>query len=132
MELQTWLKNQMDKHDINALGLSYAIEVSHVTIGKWIKGIYTPNPANCRKLAQYFGVPEDQVLTLAGHRTPRTAEPQPHYSTTQPSLRQAIQMFRQLDDDDQERILLFMRSILRERHRGNEPAPNGQAGTSPA
>lgn len=132
MELKNWLKHQMEKHNTNALGLSYAIKVSHVTIGKWLSGTYTPKPSNCRKLAQYFGAPEDYVLSLAGHRH-QIKEEQTHYSTTNdvPGLREAMQLFSQLNDDDQERILIFMRSILQERRRARSN-PSAQEGPAPA
>lgn len=72
--IATWLTLQLQHHDLNALRLSYAIGVSHVTIGKWLKGIYTPNSANCRKLARVFNIPEDDVLVIAGHRSPDLIE----------------------------------------------------------
>lgn len=115
MELAHWLKRQMDQKDVNALGLSYAINVSHVTIGKWLRGTYIPKPTNCRKLAAYFGVPEDHVLSIAGHRKTITpggdlAEPRPVYRT---GPRAALDLLLDRLTDDQLRSLLkFLESLL--------------------
>jgi len=104
----------MDRNNINALGLSYALCISHVTIGKWLKGTYTPNSKNCRKIAVFFGVPEEDVLAIAGHLRRNTiAEPKNPYNTQVPGLGEAVYLFKALDDADQERILIMMRALLR-------------------
>lgn len=133
VEIRDWLRQQMDERNINALSLSYGLRTSHVTIGKWLEGTYVPNPKSCRKLAQFFGVPEEQVLTLAGHLHPgRTvAEAKGDYSTNPPGLGEAINLFRSLTDDDQERILIYMRALVRsqrsERRRAEGPIQESPA-----
>ena len=116
--ISNWLTAQLQQHNLNALGLSYAIGVSHVTIGKWLKGIYTPNPANCIKLARAFNVPEDDVLIIAGHKTPRVsddrnndqlAEPHPTYHIG-PRAR-LDRMLDQLTDDQLEILTTFLEAI---------------------
>lgn len=114
MEISSWLKEQMDRNNINALSLSYALHISHVTIGKWLKGTYTPSPRSCRKIASFFGIPEEDILTIAGHlRTNTVAESKAPYDTQSPGLGEAIHLFNALDDDDQERILIMMRALLK-------------------
>jgi len=115
MELAHWLKQQMDQKNVNALGLSYAINVSHVTIGKWLKGTYTPKPANCRKLAAYFRIPEDKVLLIAGHRKlPNPggdlAEPLPVYRTGPRA--DLARLLDRLTDDQIHPLLKFLESML--------------------
>jgi len=126
-----WLKQQMDQRDTNALSLSYALRTSHVTIGKWLKGTYTPNPKNCRKLARYFGVSEEQVLTIAGHLQPNhaLAESRESYTAQPPGLGEAIHLFRTLTDDDQERILAIMRTFVNEQRRAQSKL--AESGTPP-
>ena len=115
MELAHWLKLRMNEKDVNALGLSYAINVSHVTIGKWLKGTYVPKPTNCRKLAAYFGVPEDHVLSIAGHRklpesTGDLAEPRPVYRTGPRA--DLARLLDRLTDDQILALLKFLESLL--------------------
>ena len=47
---RTWLQYQIDRFDTNAYGLSRAIGVSHVTVGKWLKGTHGASPARVRRL----------------------------------------------------------------------------------
>jgi transcriptional regulator with XRE-family HTH domain len=125
MELKDWLKQQFDRRpEINQTSVAISIGVGQSTISKWLKGLSTPDPQNCHKLARYFNVSEDYVLSLAGHR-PQIKETHAPYGDDAPGLREAMHLFRQLNDDDQERILIFMRSILQERRRAR-PSPSTQ------
>ena len=127
MDMVTWLTTQLEIKNMNAQGLSHAIGVSHVTVGKWLRGTYTPDPENCRKLAEYFQMPEQEVMIIAGHLTPfteNTLEVSPYYTTNQhsPELTNAIQMFVQLDEEDQARVLSIMRTFLREQQHSEKEA----------
>ena len=133
MEISSWLKEQMDRNNINALSLSYALRISHVTIGKWLKGTYTPSPRSCRKIASFFGIPEEDILTIAGHlRTNTIAEPKAPYDTRSPALGEAIHLFNALDDDDQERILIYMRALRRSQTSENRRTNSANVQESPA
>ena len=134
-----WLRNQLNANpSINQTGLGIAINVGQSTISKWLRDISVPDTENCRKLAQYFQVPQELVLRLAGHIVPEIntnlAESRGTYVTnSSPALGEALSLFNALDDDDQERILIYMRALLRsqvtERRRENgtnlqeSPAP---------
>jgi transcriptional regulator with XRE-family HTH domain len=129
MELKDWLQQRFDRRpEINQTSLAISIGVGQSTVSKWLKGVSTPDPKNCHKLAAYFNVSDDYVLSLAGHRS-QIKETQAHYGDDVPGLREAMHLFRQLDDDDQERILIFMRSILQERRRAR---PNSTTQERPA
>ena len=41
--------------------------VSHATVSRWLSGRDIPNTQSCQKLAQYSGVPLENVLSIAGH-----------------------------------------------------------------
>lgn len=41
--------------------------VSHPTVFKWLVGTYVPSTSSCRKLAEYSGIPLQEVLVMAGH-----------------------------------------------------------------
>jgi len=64
----------MAERDINSVGLATAINTSHGAIGHWARGERQPNYGNCIKLARYFGIPEDDILTMVGHRPNVTSD----------------------------------------------------------
>ena len=51
-------------------GLALAVVVSPSTLSRWIGGKQTPSPESCQKLAEYFSVPVEEMLILAGHLAP--------------------------------------------------------------
>jgi len=117
--LGEWVTAQLDAHpEINQTGLALAIGVSQPTLSRWIRGTVIPDPEGCRKLAQYFAVPQQLILRLAGHIVPETdtdlAESRGTYiANSSPALGEALSLFNALADDDQERILIYMRALLR-------------------
>jgi transcriptional regulator with XRE-family HTH domain len=132
MELNEWLAQQFKyRPDINQTSLALSIGVSQSTVSKWLRGTATPDPDNCHKVAQFFGVPAEDVLAIAGHLL-RVRERDPPYSAESPALGEALHLFNALDDDDQERILVIMRSFLTERRRRGEDKEKSRARASPA
>jgi len=114
MDIATWLKTQMKIRNLNPQGISHGIDVSHVTVGKWVKGIYTPNPENCRKLAHFFNIPDEQVLIIAGHLTPddsktTIAEPCTIYLTGPRAHLHTL--LDTLTDDQAETLTKFLESL---------------------
>lgn len=47
--------------------------ISHATVSRWLSGDDIPSTRSCRKLAEYSGVPLENILSLAGH-LPRVSE----------------------------------------------------------
>ena len=47
--------------------LAINLGISHTTVGRWLSGTDIPSIPSCQKLAEYSGVPLEQVLYLAGH-----------------------------------------------------------------
>ena len=84
-----WLTRQLDQHpDLNQVGLAIKLGLSQSSVSNWLRGIYVPQPENCRKLARFFNVPEKEVLIIAGHLQPNVtsdnhlaAEPRALYHT---------------------------------------------------
>jgi len=116
--LGEWIAAQLNTNPgINQTGLALAIGVSQPTLSRWIRDTVTPDPEGCRKLAQYFQVPQELVLRLAGHIVSdcnHLAESRGTYvANSSPALGEAASLFTALDDDDQERILIYMRALLR-------------------
>lgn len=53
--------------------LAADLGISHATVGRWLSSNDIPSPRSCRKLAEYSGVPMENILFIAGH-LPRVAE----------------------------------------------------------
>ena len=94
------------------------IGTSHTTVGRWLSGTDIPGIPSCQKLAEYSGVPLEQVLYLSGHlleaKTTKAAEwPEfREYATTKYSS--------ELDDD-----LITMIEDLIERRRARAREERG-------
>jgi len=66
-----WLNSELKRRpQLNQTALAINIGLSQSTISSWLRGLYVPQPENCRKIARFFDIPEDDVLVVAGHRQP--------------------------------------------------------------
>jgi len=53
--------------------LAADLGLSHATVSRWLSGEDAPNTRSCRRLAEYSGVPVENILSIVGH-LPRVAE----------------------------------------------------------
>ncbi len=69
-----WLREQVKAAGISYREASRRAGLSDSSVSDYLAGRRHPLPAACRQLARLFGVAEDSVLSLAGHRSaaPRT------------------------------------------------------------
>lgn len=72
----SFLKEVMRRRKRLPSQLAADLGVSHATVSRWLSGEDTPNSRSCRRLAEYSGVPVENILSLAGH-LPRVAETGP-------------------------------------------------------
>jgi len=54
--------------------LAADLGIGHATISRWLSGKDVPNIKSCRKLAEYSGVPLEEVLCIVGHLSRTDAE----------------------------------------------------------
>lgn len=69
----SFLKEVMRRRKRKASQLAADIGVSHATVSRWLSGYDIPNTVSCRRLAEYSGVPVENVLSVVGH-IPKVAE----------------------------------------------------------
>lgn len=69
--------------------VSEATGISHATLSEWKRGLYTPKTDKLQKIAEYFGVPLDYLLT--GHFP--TPEESSHFYTDEDAREFAQFMF---------------------------------------
>jgi len=103
MDFSTWLTEKMRERDLNNTGLALKIGVSDVAVGFWLRRKTIPDLESCRKLAEFFNVPTETVLSLAGHLEPvdpNTAEE-----------RQVLYLFRQLPRNAQDMIVAMLHGL---------------------
>ncbi len=69
----SFLKEVMRRRKRLPSQLATDLGISHATVGRWLSGEDVPNTRSCRRLAEYSGVPAENILSLAGH-LPKVAE----------------------------------------------------------
>jgi transcriptional regulator with XRE-family HTH domain len=106
----TFLKEVMRRRKRKPSQLAADLCISHVTIGRWLSGEDIPNTSSCQKLADYSGVPVENILSLVGHIT-RVSETK---NTEWPEFREYAKLKypQELDED-----LITMIEDLIERRR---------------
>ena len=111
MPLVSFLKNLLQHRKLLPSQLAADLGLSHTTVGRWLAGEDTPSTQSCRRLAEYSGVPLQEVLNITGH-LPKLAKGE---STDWPEFREYIRQKypAELDED-----LIIMIEDLIERRRG--------------
>lgn len=106
----SFLKEVMRRRKRLPSQLASDLGISHATVSRWLSGADIPSIKSCHRLAEYSGVPLQEVLSIVGH-LPKVAETVPH---EWPEFREyARQMYpNELDDD-----LITMIEDLIERRR---------------
>lgn len=67
-DFATWLRVKMAERNVSGKGLAQLLNVSHVAVGRWVNGKNRPTYENCVKIADFFHVPEYELLFITGHR----------------------------------------------------------------
>ena len=69
----TFLRQVMRRRKRLPSQLAADLGLSHATVSRWLSGEDAPNTRSCRRLAEYSGVPVENILSIVGH-LPRVAE----------------------------------------------------------
>ncbi len=64
-----FLKEVMRRRRRKPSQLAADLGISHATVSRWLSGLDVPNTDSCQKLADYSGVPVENVLSIVGHIT---------------------------------------------------------------
>lgn len=101
--LSAWLSEQLKiRNDMSAREASLGAGLTHSAIASYIRGA-RPDLTSCHKLADFFGVPKETVLELAGHKDP---EPDNRF------MRELSYLGAQIPPDKQQLVLALIRSAL--------------------
>jgi transcriptional regulator with XRE-family HTH domain len=92
-----FLKELIRRRKCKPSHLAAGIGVSHPTVSRWLSGQVMPNYSSCRKLAEYSGIPLENILAFVGYMPPETDVRHPNW----PEFREYAQemYFDVLDDD---------------------------------
>jgi len=71
--LVSFLKEVMRRKKRLPSQVAADLGVSHATMSRWLSGADIPSTRSCHKLAEYSGVPVENVLAIMGH-LPRVSE----------------------------------------------------------
>ena len=102
--------------------LAADLDISHATVSRWLSGADAPSIKSCRRLAEYSGMPLENVLSAVGH-LPTVAE---IGHSEWPEFREYAQHKypTELDED-----LITMIEDLIERRRGRRYESKGKKGS---
>ncbi len=70
-EFSRWLFEQQQQRELSYRSIARRVGVAASTVYFWASGRSVPEPHNARKIAEAFGVDEDFILDLTGHRRMR-------------------------------------------------------------
>src|SRR4030043_1339840 len=108
-----FLKEVMRRRKRKPSQLAADLGISHATVSRWLSGEDIPNTSSCQRLADYSGVPVENILSIVGHIT-RVSEKK---STEWPEFREyARKMYPEELDED----LVTMIEDLIERRRAKK------------
>ncbi len=113
--LLSFLRELMRRRKRLPSQLAADLGISHATVGRWLSGEDAPNTRSCQRLAEYSGVPLENILAIVGH-LPRVAETGP---LEWPEFREyALQKYP--DELDEDLITVIEDLIERRRRRKYE------------
>lgn len=102
-ELSDWLLKELRRRNQSARDASIGADIYAGGISAYL-GSKNPSPSTCEKLADYFGVPRDMVLALAGHL-------KANQLPDEVFVRRIAAYADGLSDQDKQRILDIVRSF---------------------
>ena len=76
-QVADWLRFEVRRRELTQGEAARRVGVRQGVFGRWHNAEAIPNPRSCDLLADAFGVANDYVLTLAGHRPPDDPEEDP-------------------------------------------------------
>jgi transcriptional regulator with XRE-family HTH domain len=104
--LARWLLEQLDERNESARAASLNAGLDHAAISRIIRGTQ-PSPETCQRLADYFEVPTELLLTLAGHM--------PAPEDLDAFARQVAELTRGWTDSERRLALELLRTVHRQR-----------------
>lgn len=69
-DFATWFQRQLRLRDWTQADFVRRSGAARGTVSNWARGSRLPDPAGCDLIADVLGVDRDEVLAIAGHRTP--------------------------------------------------------------
>lgn len=121
-DLQVWLIAELRKWNLSARQASLGADLGHAQVSRYLNG-KRPSAENCRKLARFFGVPEDFLLRLAGYVAPASGEDE--------FLSQLAPLLVDLPASEKEEILEYVRWRRRLAAQAAPEGPREDGGRSP-
>ena len=105
-QFQLWLLDEIHRRNLSPREASLNADLSHGAISRYLSG-GRPSAAACKKLADYFEVPAEQVMYLAGY----VNAPADHDLF----LKQVSELTAGLSEADRQQILDLVRVLRKHR-----------------
>ena len=111
----SFLKELMRRRRRLPSQLAADLGISHATVIRWLSGSDIPNTKSCNKLADYSGVPIENILMVSGHLPGGTSRGKSHWPEFREYARQKYP-----DELDEDLITMIEDLIERRRARNYE------------
>lgn len=108
----------MDRRRLNQSQVAEYVGLRPSGVNAWFSRGSIPKPETCRKLADYFKLPIDDVLRAAGHLPPEPGSPPPALDPRVSAIAQALIA---AGDDSLEDWLELGEALARRRQSRREP-----------
>lgn len=120
-DIFTFLKDLKANRNCTQSRLASDLGVSHATVSRWFSGKDTPSLRSSQKLAEYTGLPLQEILTVIGH-LPRMAEQK---CVDLPGFREyAIRRYPELSED----VIAMIEDLIERRRQEKAQATKSLSG----
>lgn len=99
-----WAEKELEIQHLNWYRVEQTAGLSNAAISKRARELLPPTDTTCRAIAQAFRLPLENVFRRAGLL--------PSPPTRDDNFEAALFLFRQLSEEDQEKMLAFIRTLV--------------------
>jgi len=108
-QFQRWLLDELHTRNLSPREASLGAGLNHGAISFYLAGNHRPSAASCKSLADYFEVPAEQVMYLAGY-----VNAPPDHDLF---LKQVSELTQGLSESERREVVDLLR-VLRKRRAG--------------
>jgi transcriptional regulator with XRE-family HTH domain len=116
IDFAQWLKKEIQIRGWRQADLARAARIDSSVFSRILNLEREPSPETCRAIARALNLPPETVFRRAGLLPAKPNEP-----VDEPSVREMVHLYSQLNNRDQEEVLTVVRALVREKLSHYEP-----------
>jgi transcriptional regulator with XRE-family HTH domain len=110
--LASYLEQLCRERGLSLRAASIAAGLGEATLGNVVRGYRHPDPSTLRKISLFFGLSEDALLEMAGHRTVPVEHSRPEISDPELRVYLSPEKINALSQRDLNLLKEIMRHLL--------------------